>query len=54
VGIYGWSDPREWAPVGRAVRTVRAEDHALDSIAPVEVLDRALSLLEEEPCALER
>ena len=54
VGIYGWSDPREWAPVGRVVRTVRAADHSLESITPAQVLDRVLPLLEEEPCALGR
>jgi len=54
VGIYGWSDPREWAPVGRLVRTVRAEDHTLESIPPAQVLDQVLPLLEEEPCALGR
>ena len=54
VGVYGWSDPREWAPVGRVVRTVRAEDHALESIPPSQVLDQVLPLLEEEPCALGR
>ncbi len=55
VGIYGWSDPREWAPVGRLVRTVRAADASLDSIDPVSVLDAALPLLAmegtEERCA---
>lgn len=54
VGIYGWSDPREWAPVGRTVRTVRAEDHSLESVSPAQVLDQVLPLLEEEPCALGR
>lgn len=54
VGVYGWSDPREWSPVGRVVRTVRAEDHSLESITPAQVLDQVLPLLEEEPCALER
>jgi heptosyltransferase III len=54
VGIYGWSDPREWSPVGRVVRTVRADDHSLESVPPSQVLDQVLPLLEEEPCALER
>jgi heptosyltransferase-3 len=54
VGIYGWSDPREWAPVGRVVRTVRAPDHTLESVPPNQVLDQVLPLLEEEPCALGR
>lgn len=55
VGIYGWSDPREWAPVGRLVRTVRAADASLESIDPASVLDAALPLLAtdstEERCA---
>jgi ADP-heptose:LPS heptosyltransferase len=54
VGIYGWSDPSEWSPVGRVVRTVRADDHSLESVPPSQVLDQVLPLLEEEPCALER
>ena len=54
VGVYGWSDPREWAPVGQRVRTVRAPDADLLSIDPASVLDAALSLLmegTEERCA---
>ena len=51
VGLYGWSDPAEWAPVGRTVRSVRAGDHSLDSITPGQVLDTALPLLMEERCA---
>ena len=50
VGLYGWSDPDEWKPVGRCVRTVRAADHSLDSIAASEVLDAALPLLSEDAC----
>jgi ADP-heptose:LPS heptosyltransferase len=51
VGLYGWSNPAEWAPVGRLVRSVRAADHSLDSITPTDVLDTALPLLTEERCA---
>ncbi|HEX7078786.1 MAG TPA: glycosyltransferase family 9 protein [Candidatus Eisenbacteria bacterium] len=51
VGIYGWSDPNEWKPVGRCVRWARAADHELESVAAADVLDRALPLLTEEPCA---
>jgi ADP-heptose:LPS heptosyltransferase len=51
VGLYGWSDPAEWAPVGRCVRSVRAPDHSLQSIDPTQVLDAALPLLMEERCA---
>ena len=50
VGLYGWSDPDEWKPVGRCVRTVRAADHSLDSIAASDVLDAALPLLSEDAC----
>lgn len=55
VGIYGWTDPLEWAPVGRLVRAVRAADATLPSIDPVTVLDAAYALLDmegtEERCA---
>lgn len=51
VGLYGWSDPLEWKPVGRAVRSVRAADHSLESIDPAQVLDTAWPLLMEERCA---
>ena len=51
VGLYGWSDPAEWAPVGRCVRSVRAADHSLESIHPTQVLDAALPLLMAERCA---
>ena len=51
VGLYGWSDPVEWKPVGRRVRTVRAADHSLDSISASDVLDAALPLLTEDSCA---
>jgi len=46
VGIYGWTDPREWAPVGRLVRAVRAADARLESVTPNDVLEAALPLLE--------
>jgi len=42
VGIYGWSDPAAWAPVGRCVRSVRAPDASLESIPPERVLETAL------------
>jgi heptosyltransferase-3 len=45
VGVYGWTDPREWSPVGRLVRAVRAADARLESIEPGAVLDTALPLL---------
>jgi ADP-heptose:LPS heptosyltransferase len=45
LGVYGWTDPREWAPVGRLVRSVRAGDGRLESIEPAAVLDAALPLL---------
>ena len=50
VGIYGWSNPAEWAPVGRRVRSVRAADASLTSIPPEQVLEVALPLLEEAAC----
>ena len=46
VGVYGWTDPREWSPVGAFVRSVRAPDATLESIEPRAVLDVALPLLE--------
>ena len=49
VGIYGWTDPREWSPVGRLVRAVRAGDARLESIEPGAVLDAALPLLAAPP-----
>lgn len=51
VGVYGWSDPAEWKPVGRCVRSVRAADHSLESVRVSDVLDAALPLLLEEACA---
>jgi len=52
VGVYGWSDPAEWSPVGRCVRSVRAADAKLESVTPDAVLDVALPLLAEERCAV--
>jgi ADP-heptose:LPS heptosyltransferase len=49
VGVYGWSDPAEWAPVGRCVRAVRAPDARLDSVDPAAVLDVAARLLASNP-----
>jgi len=51
VGIYGWSDPAEWAPVGARVRSVRAPDGSLESISVEQVLEAAWPLLESERCA---
>ena len=52
VGVYGWSDPAEWSPVGRCVKSVRARDTKLESVRPTDVLDVALPLLAEERCAV--
>ncbi len=52
VGIYGWTDPAEWRPVGRCVRSVRAADGKLESVEPRALLDAALPLLAEERCAV--
>jgi ADP-heptose:LPS heptosyltransferase len=52
VGVYGWTDPAEWRPVGRCVRSVRAADGKLESVEPRDVLDVALPLLTEERCAV--
>ena len=52
VGVYGWTDPAEWRPVGRCVRSVRAADGALTSVESREVLAAAISLLTEERCAV--
>jgi ADP-heptose:LPS heptosyltransferase len=46
VGVYGWTDPAEWQPVGSHVRAVRAADAKLESIAAGQVLDAARDLLE--------
>lgn len=51
LGIYGWSDPAEWAPVGSRVRSVRAPDANLESVSVEQVLATALPLLERERCA---
>jgi ADP-heptose:LPS heptosyltransferase len=50
VGLYGWSDPEQWKPVGSRVRAVRAPDHSLDSISASDVLDAAIPLLSEGSC----
>ena len=52
VGVYGWSDPMEWSPVGRCVKSVRASDAKLESVTPDDVLDAALPLLAEDRCAV--
>jgi ADP-heptose:LPS heptosyltransferase len=46
VGIYGWSDPAEWKPVGSRVRAVRAADAKLESIPAAQVIEAAAELLE--------
>jgi ADP-heptose:LPS heptosyltransferase len=48
IGVYGWTDPREWAPVGRSVHAVRAPDARLESIEPAAVLDAAFRILDQE------
>ena len=52
VGVYGWTDPAEWRPVGRCVRGVRAADGRLESVEPREVIDAVLPLLAGERCAV--
>lgn len=46
VGVYGWTDPREWRPVGSRVRAVRAEDATLESVGVESVLEAAFAMLE--------
>jgi len=52
VGVYGWTDPAEWGPIGRSVRGVRAPDGRLESTSPRDVLDVAIPMLAEERCAV--
>jgi len=52
VGVYGWTSPDEWRPVGRCVKSVRAADGKLESIPSRDVLDVALPLLAEDRCAV--
>lgn len=52
VGIYGWTDPAEWRPVGSRVRTVRASDGKLESVEARDVMEAAIPLLAEERCAV--
>ena len=53
VGIYGWSNPGEWAPVGRSVQSVRAADQTLSSVSVSDVLDAVGgALLREQPCGV--
>jgi ADP-heptose:LPS heptosyltransferase len=47
VGVYGWSDPAEWKPVGSRVRAVRAEDARLESVGVERVLEAVRGVLEE-------
>lgn len=46
VGVYGWSDPAEWKPVGARVRAVRAADAKLESIPAAGVIEAAAELME--------
>lgn len=52
VGVYGWTDPAEWRPVGACVRSVRAADGKLESVEPRDVMAAAAPLLAEERCAV--
>ena len=54
VGVYGWSDPAEWKPVGSRVRTVRAEDATLESVGVERVLEAVRGVLEERSGAADR
>ena len=47
VGIYGWTDPDEWKPVGGQVRTVRAPDAKLESVTVAMVLEAVAATLGE-------
>jgi ADP-heptose:LPS heptosyltransferase len=46
VGVYGWTDPNEWKPVGSRVRAVRAADAKLESIPASRVIEAAMELME--------
>jgi ADP-heptose:LPS heptosyltransferase len=46
VGVYGWTDPREWRPVGCRVRAVRAADAKLESVPVEDVVRAAFAMLE--------
>lgn len=46
VGVYGWTDPREWKPAGSRVRAVRAEDGKLESVGVGSVLEAAFATME--------
>ena len=46
VGVYGWTDPAEWRPVGSRVRSVRAADATLESIPASRVIETAEELME--------
>ncbi|MGE5179048.1 MAG: glycosyltransferase family 9 protein [Bacteroidota bacterium] len=46
VGIYGWTDPEEWRPVGCRVRAVRAADAKLESVPVEDVVRAAFAMLE--------
>jgi len=47
VGIYGWTDPDEWKPVGARVRAVRAADAKLESVSVEMVVEAAGAALGE-------
>jgi len=46
IGIYGWTDPREWMPVGSRVRSIRAADGKLESVRVEDVRNAAFEMLE--------
>jgi ADP-heptose:LPS heptosyltransferase len=47
VGVYGWTDPDEWKPVGARVHAVRAVDAKLESVTAAMVLEAVTPALEE-------
>ena len=47
VGVYGWTDPDEWKPVGARVHAVRAADAKLESVTAAMVLEAVTPALEE-------
>jgi ADP-heptose:LPS heptosyltransferase len=55
VGIYGWTNPDEWKPIGAQVRAVRAADAKLESVTMAMVLEAADAMLERaDPVRNER
>ena len=45
--VFGPTDPSVWAPAGRQVRVVRAENHSLAAVTPDQVAKAAQRLLRE-------